>query len=118
MMSAKTVLTDTPVATPVPASPNNAASPATAAGTPSDFQNLLAGAVTPGVEVPVLAPGTQPLLDLIKLKNAQQSAMLAGANAGAAQTAKAAKPTVAPTDLLKILNDSAALLPSSTDGEA
>jgi flagellar hook-length control protein FliK len=114
MMSAKTVLTETPVATSSPAAPNNAGSAATPGGAASNFQNVLAGAVTPLAETPVLAPAAQPLLDLLKLKNAQQAALLAGA---AAQPVKVVKPAVAPVDLLKILNDGAALLPTA-DAEA
>jgi flagellar hook-length control protein FliK len=115
MMSAKTVLTETPVATSPTATSSNTGVPAAAGGAPSDFQNLLAGAVAPA-EAPVLAPPAQPLLDLLKLKNAQQAALLAGSGA-VAQPVKVVKPAVAPVDLLKILNDSATLLPPA-DAEA
>ena len=113
MMSAKTVLTESPVTTAPTATPGNNGGPAATGGTPSDFQNVLAGAVAPA-DTPVVEPSTQPLLDLLKLKNAQQAALLAGT---AAQPVKAVKPTIAPVDLLKILNDSAALMPPA-DAEA
>jgi flagellar hook-length control protein FliK len=116
MMSAKTVLTETPATTPLPAAPNNAGGTAAPGGAPSDFQNVLAGAVTPVVEGPIVAPAAQPLLELLKLKNAQQAAQLA--DAATPQAAKAVKPVVSPADLLKILNDSAVLLPQSPDAEA
>jgi flagellar hook-length control protein FliK len=116
MMSAKTVLTETPATTPLPAAPNNAGSTAASGGVPSDFQNVLAGAVTPMVEGPIVTPATQPLLELLKLKNAQQAAQPAGA--ATPQPAKAVKPAVSPADLLKILNDSSVLLPQSPDAGA
>ncbi|HEV7608923.1 MAG TPA: flagellar hook-length control protein FliK [Steroidobacteraceae bacterium] len=125
-MSAKTVLTEAP-ACPAPAAPNNAASVTTPGDAPSDFQNLLAGAVPP---VAMPTPGTtQPLVQLLTLKNMQAAAKLPGAasgNAAARPGAPAVKPGEpaldtgdgAAADLLKILNDTATLLPATGDAGA
>jgi flagellar hook-length control protein FliK len=112
MMSAKTVLTDAP-ACPAPAAPNNAASATTPGDAPSDFQNLLAGAAPPVVApLPAGSAATQlPLVQLLNLK--QQQAAKA---AGAAPVAPAVRPADASADLIKILTDSATLLPA-TAGE-
>jgi flagellar hook-length control protein FliK len=112
MMSAKTVLTDAPMC-PTPAAPNNAATAPPAGGAPSDFQNVLAGAVPPLLE-PTLTdtlqappPPLQPLVQLLGLKQQQNLA-------NEAVVVPATKPsTVSPVDLLKILNDNAALLPGA-----
>ena len=123
MMSAKTVLTEAPASNPAPAAPSSAANAAVPGGAPSDFQNLLAGAVPPIVEatlVDTLPPPTQlpqPLVQLLTLKNQQLAAKLASA-AGAAPSAQAAKPAVSPADLLEILGDSATLVPEAADLEA
>src|SRR5688500_10556465 len=122
MMSAKTVLTDAPMC-PTPAAPNNAATAPPAGGAPSDFQNVLAGAVPPLLEPPLddalqPPPPLQPLVQLLSLK--QQQLKLAN-DAGtpvplAGLTTK--PPTVSPVDLLRILNDNAALLPGAADAAA
>jgi len=113
MMSAKTVLTDAP-ACPAPAAPNNAASATTPGDAPSDFQNLLAGAAPPLVgPLPAgTAPTQLPLVQLLNLKQ-QQAAKAAGAAPGA----PAVKPADASADLIKLLTDSATLLPAAADGE-
>lgn len=113
MMSAKTVLTEAP-ACPTPAVPTSAASATAPSDAPSDFQNLLAGAVPPIVgPLPAGAAATQlPLVQLLNLKQ-QQAAKAAGAVPGA----PAVKPADASADLIKILTDSATLLPAATDGE-
>jgi flagellar hook-length control protein FliK len=119
MMSAKTVLTEAPATTALPAAPNNASGAAAGGGAPSDFQNLLAGAATPGLEAPTATPATQPLMELLALKSAQQAAQLAGAASGpATQPAKVSTPAVAAADLLKIFNDSTALLAQDPDAPA
>jgi flagellar hook-length control protein FliK len=116
MMSAKTVLTETP-ACPTPAVPNNAATAAAPSGAPSDFQNLLAGAVPP-VAAPSVALPTQPLAQLLTLKQ-QAGKATAAAETAANATGLAGKPgTVSPADLLEILNNSATLLPNAGDAEA
>jgi flagellar hook-length control protein FliK len=113
MMSAKTVLTETQAPSLAPAAPNNAGGTATSGGPPSDFQNVLEGVGPIAAETPIATAATQPLMELLKLKNAQ---LAAAASAGAAtQPGKVAKPAVSPADLLKILNDSSALLPHSPD---
>jgi flagellar hook-length control protein FliK len=126
MMSAKTVLTETPAASTTPAVPGIAGNAAAADGVPSEFQNLLAGAVPVGVapaEVDMLPmqPLMQPLMQLMSVKQQQLAAKLAtdACIAPGAQAVRVspAKPAVAP-DLLKILDAGAALLPEGLDAEA
>jgi flagellar hook-length control protein FliK len=114
MMSAKTVLTETP-ACPTPAAPANAASATAPGDAPSDFQNLLAGAA-PAVVGPLpagTAPTQLPLLQLLNLKQQQQAAKAAGA----ALVTPPVKPADASADLIKVLADSATLLPAVAGGE-
>lgn len=117
MMSAKTVLTDTPVC-PTPATPAHAATAPPPDGAPSDFQNVLAGALPPVVEPSLddTLPQLQPQLQLLSLKQQQQHAN----QAGGAPVPVAKPSAVSPVDLLKILNDNAALLPgaAAADGVA
>jgi flagellar hook-length control protein FliK len=115
MMSAKTVLTEAPTC-PAPAAPTNAASATAPGDAPSDFQNLLAGAAPPVVgPLPAGTTPTQlPLVQLLNLKQQQQAAK----TAGAAPVAPAVKQADASADLIKILTDSATLLPAAAaDGE-
>jgi flagellar hook-length control protein FliK len=112
MMSAKTVTTEAPAtqagntinltSTPVPAGP-------------TEFQNVLAGAVP---ELAVIDPlPTQPLAQLIasKQQQAARAAALAAANGNAgAQVAVPVKPPVA-TDILQLITDTATLLPAAGD---
>jgi flagellar hook-length control protein FliK len=115
MMSAKTVLTETPATSVVTAAPGNTGSAVVSGGAPSDFQNLLAGAVPPVIEAVLAAPAVPaasaapPLVELLTLKNAQAAAWVAAtpvvAVAPAAQPVVAATP-VLPTDLLTLLPES------------
>ncbi|MEO8019895.1 MAG: flagellar hook-length control protein FliK [Pseudomonadota bacterium] len=112
MMSAKTVLTEAP-SCPSPTVPTNASCATTPADVPSDFQNLLAGAVTPvPTSALVDAMPPQSLVQLLTLK-AQQTAAKLPNSAPAAPAVKLAE--TSPDDLLKILNDSATLLPAAGD---
>src|SRR5688500_301248 len=106
MMSAKTVLTETPAATSTPALGSAPGATATS-DAPSDFQNLLAG-VAPAATEPTVADAlpNQPLMELLGVKQQQLAAKLAATpgNAVSAQLARpshAGKPVVAP-DPLKI----------------
>jgi flagellar hook-length control protein FliK len=108
MMSAKTVFTETPA----PAAPGtgSATAPATPGEATTDFQDLLAGAVAP-VE-PSLADTlpTQPLAQLLLVKNP--------APPPKAPAAPSPLPSdVSPADMLKILDDAATLLPESGERE-
>jgi flagellar hook-length control protein FliK len=107
MMSAKTVVTEAP-ACPAPAAAGIAASAATPGSAPSDFQNVLAGAVAPLLDAPGKGtPPLQPLIQLLNLKNQQQAAKLAvAAGTPGAQPAAVANPAaVSPADLLQVLTD-------------
>lgn len=122
MMSAKTVLTDAPTC-PTPAAPNNAATAPPPGGAPSDFQNVLAGAVAPIAEPPLnTQPQLQPLTQLLNVKQQQQQLAEHAGGAPVPVAGQAAKPvTVSPVELLKILDDNAALLPgaaAAADGVA
>jgi len=115
MMSAKTVSSDTPAATPA-AAPNNASAPSGGSSGPTDFQNLLAGAapVTPGAPAMAGAVPAQPiqaLAQLLAAKNQQQLARPASA------APKAPVAEASPGDMLKILSDSATLLPAAAEAE-
>ena len=114
MMSAKTVLTEAP-ACPTPAAPANAASATVPGDAPSDFQNLLAGAAPPLVgPLPAGTTPTQlPLAQLLNLKQQQQAAKAAAAGL----VTPAVKPADASADLIKVLADSATLLPAVAGGE-
>jgi flagellar hook-length control protein FliK len=119
MMSAKTVLSETP-ALPTPASATTA-SAATAPGeAPTDFQNLLAGAVLPAEPSLIDTLPTQPLAQLLLVKSPGQQKPAAGTNPTAASAAglSPAPNDVSPADLLKILDDAALLLPASGAVEA
>jgi flagellar hook-length control protein FliK len=108
MMSAKTVLTDAP-ATTSGNTINLTSTPA--AGSPTEFQSVLAGAA-PGVELSFVDTlPTQPLAPLLTLKQQQAAAKAAAANATV--PVKAAPPSAA--EILKLLNESSALL-SGADG--
>jgi flagellar hook-length control protein FliK len=120
MMSAKTVLTDAPMCPP-PAAPNNAATAPPPGGAPSDFQNVLAGAVLPVVEPSLndTQPQLQPLVQLLDLKQQQQKLANQAGGTPVPVAGKAARPSaVSPVDLLKILNDNAALLPGAAEAAA
>jgi len=111
MMSAKTVLTETP-ACPTPVSTTAAAVAAGTGETPTDFQDLLAGAVAPGEPSLIDSLPAQPLAQLLLVKNPGQQKPAAGAPTPAAPT-----PTeVCPVDMLKILDDAATLLPAGEPG--
>jgi flagellar hook-length control protein FliK len=107
MMSAKTVLTETP-ACPAPAAPGNSATAPPADGSPSDFQNVLASAA-PAVAPLAKTPPAAALVQLLSLKQQQQDVKLANSAApvAAAAIVPAAKSPVSPADLLKILDDGA-----------
>jgi flagellar hook-length control protein FliK len=114
MMSAKTVLTETPVCS-TPASNINANAAAAAGEMPTDFQNLLAGAVAPLEPVPLPALiDTLPapsLAPVFVVKNPAQPKVAAGSSATTAPL-----PTeISPADLLKILDDAATLLPEGAE---
>lgn len=114
MMSATTVFSETPASTPATPAANSAAGGSVAIPTSSarsDFQNLLGGAV-PAIEpVMVVAQPMQALAQLITTKNLQQ-----GAKPGAV-----ASPLVAdasPNEMLRLLTDSATLLPEGAAPDA
>jgi flagellar hook-length control protein FliK len=114
MMSAKTVLTETP-ACPVPSAPGSSATAPSADGAPSDFQSLLAGAAPAAVPL-VKTPPAAALMQLLDTKLQQQGATLANPAAAAPASAAGKSPAATPADLLKILTDSTAL--GATDGAA
>jgi flagellar hook-length control protein FliK len=106
MMSAKTVSTESPAANAATASPNNSVAPAPA-GDASGFQNLLGGAAPTAVGPTLVGPlPIQSLAQLLNLKQQQQTALTA---------AKAVVPIkeVSPGELLKLLDNSATLLPET-----
>ena len=110
MMSAKTVLTETPTC-PTPVSNINAIAAAASGEIPTDFQNLLAGAVTPLEPSLIDTLPTQPLAQLLPVKTPGQPKTAAATVATAAPL-----PTeVSPADMLKILDDAATLLPAGDE---
>lgn len=106
MMSAKTVLSETP-ACPAPVSSTNATAAIAPGEAPTDFQNLLAGAVLPAEPSLIDTLPTQPLAQLLLVKNPGQQKPAAGT----ATTTAPAPTEVCPVDMLKILDDAATLLP-------
>jgi len=113
MMSAKTVLTETPVS-PMPVSGSNAPAAAAPGQSPTDFQNLLAGAVAPLEPVLIDTLPAQPLAQLLLVKNPAPPKTAAGT----ATTAAPLPTEVSPADMLKILDDAATLLPEGGEGGA
>jgi flagellar hook-length control protein FliK len=113
MMSAKTVLTETPVS-PMPVSSINPPAAAAPGEGPTDFQNLLAGAVAPLEPVLIDTLPAQPLGPLLLVKNPAPPKTAAGT----ATTAAPLPTEVSPADMLKILDDAATLLPESGEGGA
>jgi flagellar hook-length control protein FliK len=119
MMSAKTVTTETPAAqagvTINLTSAPGAAGPAGTTGPagPTEFQSVLAGAAPELTFVDTLP--TQPLAQLLagKQQQAARAAALATASAGAPAATQVKPPVV--TDILKLLTDTATLLPAASD---
>src|SRR5687768_15808578 len=122
MMSAKTVLTETPATSSTPA-PGSAPGATAVGGAPSDFQNLLAGVAPAATEPPVAdALPNQSLMQLLSVKQQQLAAKLAATpgNAASAQLARpshALKSGVAP-DPLKIPGGIIGPVPEILDVEA
>lgn len=110
MMSAKTVVSETP-ACPTPVTGASAITTGVPGETPTDFQNLLAGAVAPMEPSLGDSLATQPLTQLLLLKNPRQQQQPA---AGTITPAAAPPPAeVCPVDMLKILDAAATLLPEA-----
>jgi flagellar hook-length control protein FliK len=114
MMSAKTVSTDVQATPATPASPNNTTAPAGS----SEFQNLLSGAA-PTVNLTIVENAGQPLVQVLTGK-LPQAARTAAAAAQAAATAGVAAPLedCAAAGMIKLLTDSATLLPDTGEAEA
>ncbi|MEO8063012.1 MAG: flagellar hook-length control protein FliK [Pseudomonadota bacterium] len=112
-MSAKTVLTETPVSSS-PVSNSNASAAAAPGENPTDFQNLLAGAGAP-LEPSLIDPlPTQPLAQLLLVKNPVQPKTAAGTNTPVAPLPM----DVSPEAMLKILDEAATLLPDASESGA
>src|SRR4051794_25066888 len=111
MMSAKTVLTETP-ACPTPVSALNATAAAAPGDIPLAFQNLLAGAIAPAEPALVGAVPAPSLAPLLVVKNP------APAKAPAATMPAATPKDVSPEALLKLLDDAATRLPAAGEGAA
>jgi flagellar hook-length control protein FliK len=117
MMSAKTVLTETPATNPTPAAASNAGN-GSPGGAPSDFQNLLAGAVPPKVspalvEPPMVETSPSPLGQLLDL--AQQPASKLPRAVPVVTPAQAAPAAITRADLLKIQSSGATLSLDTAD---
>jgi flagellar hook-length control protein FliK len=113
MMSAKTVTTESPAAQPgVTINLTTAAGSSGATG-PTEFQSVLAGAAPEQPFVDTLP--TQPLAQLLasKQQQAARAAALAAASAGAPAPVQGKAPVV--TDILKLLTDTATMLPAASD---
>jgi flagellar hook-length control protein FliK len=108
MMSAKTVTTEAPATQPG-VTINLTSAPGSTGST--EFQSVLAGAAP---ELPFLDTlPAQPLAQLLagKQQQAARAAALAAASAAAPVPAQAKQPTV--TDILKLLTDTATVLPAT-----
>lgn len=115
MMSAKTVLSETP-ACPTPVSSTTAAAATAPGEAPTDFQNLLAGAVLPAEPSLIDPLPAQPLAPLLLVKNPGPQKPAAGTASTAAPGPAPAE--VCPVDMLKILDDAATLLPEGGESGA
>lgn len=109
MMSAKTVTTEAP-ATQSGNTINLTSAPGS--GAPTEFQNLLSGVAPEPTLVDTLP--TQPLAQLIASKQLQiAKAAAAAASAGTPVPAQGKQPVA--TDILKLLTDTATLVPAAGD---
>jgi flagellar hook-length control protein FliK len=110
-MSAKTVFTESPACPAAPAA-NSATAPATPGEAATDFQNLLAGAVPPIEPSLIDTLPTQAGVPMLLIKNPATNTK-APAPGAVPLTAD-----VSPSDLLKLLDDAATLLPEAGEDGA
>jgi flagellar hook-length control protein FliK len=109
MMSAKTVTAETPATMPGVTINLTSGTGSTDPTRPTEFQSVLAGATSELLFIDTLP--TQPLAQLMagKQQQAAQAAAAAAASAGTALPSAGKQPVV--TDILKLLTDTATLLP-------
>jgi flagellar hook-length control protein FliK len=109
MMSAKTVTAETPATQPGITINLTSATGSTDPTRPTEFQSVLAGATSELLFIDTLP--TQPLAQLVagKQQQAAKAAAAAAASAGTALSTAGKQPVV--TDILKLLTDTATLLP-------